>query len=60
FKGMPGMKNIATWIDAYYDTTSQYFTIISSGNVGGLVKTVHAVVWRRDSTHISNVFWKVE
>ena len=54
-----GLSGIATQIRNYYVTKSDYFTIISSGDVGGLVKTVHAVV-RRDGNRISNVFWKLE
>jgi hypothetical protein len=32
---------------------------MSSGNVGGFVKTIHAVV-ERNGPKISTVFWKME
>jgi len=52
-------KDIVTSIDGYYVMGSNYFTIASSGNVGGFVKTIHAVV-ERNGTKISTVFWKME
>jgi general secretion pathway protein K len=43
----------------FYTTGSRYFTIVSSGNVGGFVKTVRAIV-ERSGAKISTIFWKME
>jgi general secretion pathway protein K len=57
--GVSGMKDIAQKIRPYYVTGSNYFTIVSSGNVGGFVKTIHATV-ERNGTKINTVYWKME
>lgn len=52
-------KEVQTKINFYCITKSNYFTVLSSGDVGGLIKTVRAVV-KREGNRISTVFWKVE
>lgn len=52
-------EEIAKNIRRYYVTRSDYFAITSSGNVGGFVKTVHAVV-KREGNRINTLFWKME
>jgi hypothetical protein len=55
-KQVSGIPNIDS---NFYATKSHYFTVISSGTVGGFVKTARVVV-KRAGNNITAVFWKVE
>lgn len=58
FRGVVG-KDLVTSISGYYAMRSDYFTIVSSGTVGGFVKTARAVV-QRTGSRMDTVFWKIE
>jgi general secretion pathway protein K len=52
-------QEIRQKVENYCITTSNYFTVISSGDVSGLVKTVRAVL-KRQGNRVDTVFWKIE
>ena len=54
-----GMSGIANKINGYYVTRSNYFAIFSSGEVGGLVKTLHAVI-RREGSRMRTLYFKIQ
>ncbi len=58
FRGVVG-NDLVTSINGYYAMRSDYFAIVSSGTVGGFVKTVRSVV-KREGNSMTTVFWKIE
>ena len=59
-KKVSGVSTIYQELDnKYYVTKSHYFTIFSSGEVSGLLKTLHTVI-KREGSRIRTVYYKVE
>ncbi len=54
-----GMSKIAQDVRRYYSTKSDHFTIMSSGNVNGMIKTLRVIV-KREGARMTTLFWRME